>query len=126
MLTATQISRRLEEIERDLGDRQEPLAQAAEVYHRLTRDFELRMARAMVAADGKTATEKKAQALIAIAASDDGLYEDLTRAQGEYEGARAAVRVLETRATIGMSLAKSAPREPSVVPDGPVFGAVRA
>jgi hypothetical protein len=126
-LTYTQIVDRLEQIEIDFGERQEPFAEAAERFHKLTREYELRLARAMVAAQGKTATEKKAQALIAIAASDDSLYQDLKEAEGDYEGARAAVRVLENRSMIGMSLLKGASREPSggVAPGGQMFAGAR-
>src|SRR5690349_11482803 len=102
-----QIVERLEEIEGDLADRQVDYEAAADNFHRLTRDYELRLAKASLVAHGSTATEKKWRALEAIAAADDDLYENLKEAEGRYEGLKAAVRVLETRATIGMSLLKS-------------------
>lgn len=107
MLSPDQIMGRLEEIEKDLGERQNEYAEAAENRHKLVRDFELRAARAGLAARADTATEKKWKALVEIAAADDSLYEDLANAEGAYEGAKAAVRVLETRANIGMSLLKA-------------------
>jgi hypothetical protein len=115
-LSYVQITDRLEQIEADLGERQTEFSKAAEDYHRLVRDYELRHARAMQVASGGTATEKKAQATIAVAASDDDLYARFLAAEGAYEGARAAVRVLETRAMIGMALLKSHAREPVVEP----------
>ncbi len=110
-LTYDQILARLEEIERDLGERQGPYEAAAAAKHRLVRDYELRLARAFMVADGGTATERKQAALLALAASEDGLYARMTEAEGEYEGLRAAIRVLEQRAMIGMSLLKAHTRE---------------
>jgi hypothetical protein len=106
-LTLEQIQGRLEQIEDDLGHRQHDFEQAAEDFHKLTRDFELRLARAKVASSGKTQTERKDTALIAIAASDDDLYERLKTAEGRYEGLKAAVRVMETRTSIGQSLLRN-------------------
>lgn len=100
------IVERLEAIEEDLEARQTDFEAAAGDFHRLVRDYELRVARASLQAQGATATEKKWRALEAIAAAEDGLYEQLKEAEGKYEGLRAAVRVLEQRATIGMSLLK--------------------
>lgn len=109
-MTAEQIMERLEGIEQDLGERQNEYEAAAEDKHKLVRDYELRVARASLQAQGATATEKKWRALEAIAASDDELYAKLTEAEGKYEGLKAAVRVLETRATIGQSLLKAMAR----------------
>ena len=106
-----QIIERLEAIEADLEARQVDYEAAAGEMHRLIRDYELRLARASLAATGDTATERKARALVAIAAAGDGLYENLKEAEGKYEGLKAAVRVLEQRATIGMSLLKAQTRE---------------
>lgn len=125
-LSAIQIENRLEQIERDLGERQEPYATAAEDMHKLAREYEERHARAFIAAQGDTATEKKARAVEALAAAEDGIWTRLAEAEGAYEGQRAAVKVLETRATIGMSLLKGAVREPSHVPSGRVVGGMGA
>lgn len=116
-LSSAQIEQRLEEIEADLAERQTAFEQAAADKHRLAREFELRMARAFVAAHGETATERKAHATVALAAAEDGLWEQVQTAEGRYEGLKAAMRALETRATIGMSLLKVHSREPSRVPD---------
>lgn len=105
-LTYEAIQSRLEEIEDDLRERQPEFEEAAETMHKLARDYELRHARAFMAADGSTATERKAQAILAMAAADDGLFIELKEAEGKYEGLKAAIRTLETRATIGMSLLK--------------------
>jgi hypothetical protein len=105
-----QILQRLEAIEEDLAERQTAYEDAAGDMHRLIRDYELRIARASLAAHGSTATEKKWRALEAVAASEDGLYEDMKEAEGKYEALKAAVRVLEQRATIGMSILKAASR----------------
>lgn len=115
-LTFHQITERLEQIEADLGERQEDFAKAAEDYHRLVRDYELRIARALVASSAATVAERKAHALIAVAAAADSPLVALADAEGRYEGSKAAVRVLETRATIGMSLAKAHGREPVMDP----------
>lgn len=107
-LTYDQILGRLEEIEQDLADRQPDYEQSAKDFHRLTRDFELRVARTSMTTKAATATEKKWRALDAIAAADDDLYDRLTTAEGTYEGCKAAIRVLEQRASIGQSLLKTA------------------
>ena len=106
-VTVQQITERLEEIEKDLGERQEPYSLAAEAHVRTNREIELRMARVKLATKADTQTEKKDKALDAIAAAGDGLYERHVDAEAEFEGARAAIKVLETRATIGMALLKS-------------------
>jgi hypothetical protein len=105
-----QILQRLEAIEEDLAVRQSDYEEAAGEMHRLVRDFELRVARASLQAKADTATEKKWRALEAVAASDDGLYEKLKEAEGRYEALKAALRVLEQRASIGQSLLRAAGR----------------
>ena len=103
-----QIVKRLEDIEADLAERQEAFEAAAGDCHRLARDYELRLARVSLESKASTATEKKWRALDAVAASDDGLFEKFKDAEGRYEALKAAVRVLEQRATIGMALLKAA------------------
>lgn len=115
-LTYNQIVERLERIEADLGERQEPFAEAAAKYHKLVRDYELRLARAYVASTAKTVNGKKNEARIAVAAAEDGPLQKLSEAEGDYEGNKAAVRVLEQRAMIGMSLLKGVGREPVMDP----------
>lgn len=105
-----QIVKRLEDIEADLEARQTDFEAAAGECHRLTRDYELRLARVSLQTKADTATEKKWRALDAVAASDDGLFERFKEAEGKYEALKSAIRVLEQRATIGMSLLKAASR----------------
>lgn len=122
-LTYFQIKERLEAIEADLGECQEPYAAAAEAAVRTERDMELRVARVKLQTKAETETAKKDKALDAIAASDDDLFEEHAKAQAEYAGLRAAVKVLEVRATIGMSLLKGESRADSgVVPSGHIHG----
>jgi hypothetical protein len=116
-LTAAQIEERLERIEADLADRQGRFEEAAAEKHRMAREYELRHAIAFLAATGATATERKARAIEALAAAADGIYTRNMEAEGEYEGLKAAMRALEIRATVGMSLLKVHAREVSRVPD---------
>jgi hypothetical protein len=116
-LTAAQIEERLERIEADLAERQGAFEKAAADKHRLAREFELRHARAFIAASGDTATERKANATVTLAAAEDGLWAKVQEAEGKYEGLKAAMRALETRATIGMSLLKIHAREVTRVPE---------
>lgn len=92
----------------DLANRQQELEESAAEKFTVAREFELRQARAFLAARGETATERKARAVEALAAAEDGLWERNMTAEGRYEGARAAMRALETRATVGMSLLRAA------------------
>lgn len=122
-LTYAQIQERLEAIEADLGERQEPYAAAAEAAVRTERDMELRVARVKLQTKAETETAKKDKALDAIAAAQDDLFSSHANAQAEYAGLRSAVKVLEIRATIGMSLLKGYTRaESGVVPSGHIHG----
>jgi hypothetical protein len=105
------ILERLEAIENDLATRQAGFEQAAKDFHKLTRNYTLREARTALATKASTATEKKWRAADAIAAADDSLYTDLRDAEGLYEGYKAAIRVLEQRASIGQSLLRQAAQE---------------
>lgn len=97
--TPQQIMERLEEIEEDLGERQNRLETAALDWYRVVRDRDLKHAQAYMAADGQV-TDKKQAAL--LASSHIGVEEEAA-----YESLKAACRVLETRSTIGMSLLKA-------------------
>lgn len=110
-VTYEQILTRLSEIEDDLAERQDDYEQAADDYHRAVRDFELRVARVKISTDAGTETAKKDKALDAIAAAEDDLYDRLKDAEARYSAEKAAVKVLEIRATIGMSLLKQFARE---------------
>jgi hypothetical protein len=101
----------LEDIEQDLADRQAGFETAARNVHKLTRDYALREARTALNTKAATTTEKKWRAADAIAAADDSLYTDLSEAEGDYEGYKAAIRVLEQRASIGQSLLRQAAQE---------------
>lgn len=101
MLTLAQIEARLEEIERDLGDRQNAYENAAENWFRKLREREYRFAVEFMRASGETVTERREQARELTALL--GLTEE-----AEYEGLKAAIRVMEQRAIIGMALLKSA------------------
>jgi hypothetical protein len=97
------VLRRLEEIERDLADRQNTLENAAMAWHRLKRDKERARAEAFLGAQG-TVAERTAQADKQTALM--GVEEEAT-----YEAVKAVVRVLETRASIGQSILRSQTRE---------------
>lgn len=99
MLSPAQIMQRLEDIEADLGNRQNDLAQAAENWTRQNREKEKAWAEAYLKADGQV-TDRKAAA---IQASCDIGQDD----EACYVALKAAVAVLETRATIGMALLKA-------------------
>jgi hypothetical protein len=102
-LTPAQIEQRLEDIEHDLGDRQNAYASASEKWHRACREREHQHAVEFMRAAGATVTERKEQARELTALI--GITEE-----AEYEGLRAAIKVMETRAMIGMALLKSAGR----------------
>jgi hypothetical protein len=95
---------RLEEIEQDLAARQNAWESAARKWFGLQGDLKKDWASAFLAADGNS-TEKRA-------AADQHMAGRGGTEQAEYEAIRAVVKVLETRATIGMSLLKSQGRMP--------------
>jgi hypothetical protein len=101
------ILKRLEDIETDLALRQAALERVANEAHHTARDMELRMAQTKLVTQAKTETEKKDKALVAIAAADDDLYQRSVRAEAEYAGLKAVVKVLEARASIGQSLLRT-------------------
>ena len=98
--TPQQVQERLEAIEHDLAVRQNAYEAAALAWFRAKRDKEHRWARAYMEATGP-AHERKAQADLAVALV--GVTEE-----AEYEAMKAVIRTLETRATIGQSLLRSA------------------
>lgn len=102
MITPAQIQQRLEEIERDLALRQNLYEAAAERFHRAVREREHTHAVEYMKADGNTTDRREhAKCESALIGMD---------AEAEFEGLRAAVKVLETRAMIGMALLKAASR----------------
>lgn len=102
-LSPAELEDRLQEIERDLGHRQNAYASASEKAHTVIREREYRHAVEFMRATGSTVTERKQAAAEATALL--GVTEE-----AEYEGLKAAIRVMELRAMVLMSLLKSAGR----------------
>ena len=103
-LTVQQITSRLEQIEDDIQQRQEKGEGAAEDFYRAKRDYELEYAKAFVQAKGSV-TERKQAALNTL--EKHPTYFALLESEGAYEGWKAAMRALETRASIGQSLLRN-------------------
>ncbi len=95
------VQERLEGIERDLAERQNAYENAARQWYGAQREINRQKAYSLLNSDRKSVTEKKAEGELA-AYDVEG-----ASAEAEYEALRAAVKVLETRATIGMSILKS-------------------
>jgi len=95
-----QLIERLEQVDQDLAERQNQVEDLAVRWFRAKRDREKAYAIAFLSADG-TAGERDAHAKLAAHTVDDGSIE------GEWEGAKAAVRALETRASVGQTLVRS-------------------
>ena len=96
----------LEEIDRNLALQQNDYEAAASDRAKLVRRWEKRLAICLLKAKGGDAAARKASALIA-AIEMDGLYEELMDAEGRFEGARASIKVSETRAMIGLGILRS-------------------
>jgi thermostable 8-oxoguanine DNA glycosylase len=106
-LDSSRVMARLADIEEDLGERQHEYDTAAGDSARLVREWEYRLAVAQTkATTGTDANARKAAAFVAAASQEDGLFERLKEAEGQFAAARAAVKVLETRAMIGMGILK--------------------
>lgn len=95
---------RLADIENDLAERQNAYERAARTWYTAQREINRQRALALLTADEKSITEKKARAELA-AYDVEG-----AAAEAEYEALKARVRMLETRATIGMSILKAQAR----------------
>jgi glycine/D-amino acid oxidase-like deaminating enzyme len=91
------VTERLEAIEHDLSERERELYDAAMEWFKKKRDLEHDRAVAFLAAEG-TVAERQAKA----ARDNSNIGKEAT-----YEAIRAVVRVLETRANIGMALLKA-------------------
>lgn len=102
---------RLSEIEQEMSDKQADYEKYAEEAVRLDKRFALRMAQGKLAAKGATETEKKDKVLVEIASAGDSFYESYVESQALYEGRRALMKTLESRAMIGMALLKAQQRE---------------
>lgn len=97
--TPAQIMERLQELEEDLGKRQNLLEDAARSWYIAKRDREKAIATTFLTTDG-TVAERKAHADKAHAA-------DGAREEAEYEALKAVCRTIETRVGIGQSLLKA-------------------
>ena len=99
-LTPESVMRRLDDLERDLASRQGELEAAAYAWFVAKRERERLWATAFLASGAATVAERKAEADLecAVYGKDD---------EARYEALKAATRVLETRASIGMSLLRS-------------------
>ena len=98
------ILRNLQEIEKDLADRQNDFSKAAGARARLIREVEYEQAVAFKSAPGNT-TEKRERAKVAVGESQE--YKDLTAAESTYDACKAAIGVLETRASINQTLLRT-------------------
>lgn len=103
MLTPAQIEERLQGIEEDLAVRGNAYAKAAELWYRILRQREYQHAVEFMRAGGDSVTERKQHAAEQTALI--GVTEEAT-----WEGLRAAIKVLEARSMILMSLLRSAGR----------------
>lgn len=103
------VMNRLAEIENALAEKQNALEQAAGDLVRAKRDYEHRHATVYLTTEG-TVAERQATTLIAIAAGDSELYDRLTDAEADYDSLTRVVRVLDTRASIGMAILKAQSR----------------
>lgn len=92
---------RLESIDEDLAKRQNSYEDAASRWFTAQREIERRKASALLTSDKGSVTEKKAEGELAAFDVEGAV------AKAEYEALKAAVRVLELRATIGMSILKA-------------------
>lgn len=93
--------KRLAEIENDLAIRQNLYEDAASGWFSAQPGIKKAHAEALLGSDFPTVTEKKAKADIAAALAPGADRE------GEYMALKAVISVLETRATVGMSILKA-------------------
>jgi hypothetical protein len=100
------VAGRLQEIERDLAERQNHYEEAAGDKARLVRDWDYRLALCMARAKGSNEATRKASALV-LAIEQDDLYERLKDAEARFEALRAVVGTLEKRLMIGLGILRS-------------------
>lgn len=110
------VQERLETIMADLVERQPGYEDAAEQLVRRQRDVKKRLASIRLSlrfreGEKDTVQAREDKALTALAAADDGVYEQWVDAEAKHAGARAAIDTLTEAATIGMSLLKAMQRE---------------
>jgi hypothetical protein len=104
-----QVIQRLEEIDADLANRQNDFETAASAYYHAKRHWEKSMAEAYVNAQGSNQKERESRAILAEWKANS--YRQFVLAEAEYEGHKAAIRTLETRASIGQSLLRAQSRD---------------
>lgn len=95
------VMQRLADIENGMAERQNGYEAIARRWHEAQRDINKAKAWALLTADDKTVTEKKARGEVA-AFDVEG-----AECEAEYEATKAAMRTLESRATILMSVLKA-------------------
>lgn len=98
------VQARLVEIERALEERQNPYERAAREWYAAQREIRHASATALLGSLKGSVAEKRAEADLAALTCDGAEHE------AEYEALKAALRVLETRANICMSILKSQAR----------------
>lgn len=99
---------RLETIDRELAEYQNTYEQAAGDKARLTRDWERRYLIARKKATGNDADARKAAAFVAAYEADEGLlFGELSDAEARFEAQKVAVKLRETRVSIGQSILKA-------------------
>lgn len=103
--------KRLADIEQEMSDKQPDYEKYAENAVRTDKQFALRMAQGKLQAKGATETEKKDKVLVEIASAGDDFWTAYVEGQALYEGRRALMKTLESRAMIGMALLKAQQRE---------------
>lgn len=102
---------RLWSIEEELGTKQPWYEEAADTLVRVKREWDKRMAQALVVADGSSKDQRESQALLAIVAAEDDLYERLTDAEAKHNALRAVTASLSARASIGQSILRALTNE---------------
>lgn len=106
-----EVQRRLWDIEEEMATKQPWYEEAADVLARVKREWDVRMAKALVVAEGSSKEQRESTALLAIVASDDDLYERLTDAEAKHNALRAVMASLQARASIGQSILRSLTQE---------------
>lgn len=96
-----EVLRLLSSIENDLANRQNAFEAAAGAWYTAQREMKRQAAHALLGSKASSVTEKRAQADLAAYDVEGSAQE------AEYESLKAVIRVLETRATVCMSILKA-------------------
>ena len=102
MIAPAQILERLEQIDQDLAARQNDVERAAEEWMRAKRDREKRRAEAFLSAKADGMTVAEAEAIADRETCRIGL-----DCEARYEALKRVIAVLEVRASIGQTLART-------------------